>query len=430
MKRLSVIVGLLCVVAQSGAASARSLEDVLKEKGVITEDDYKEIAKSSPVKYKPGEGFSFSSSDGKFNGSIGGMLQLRYTLMDLDSINNTATKQAQDSSKFELKRVKLAFNGDAYTKDLTYKLSLNFANIAGGAISNGGLLEETWMNYRVLDEVQFRFGQDKVQFGRQYLAPSTALQFVDQSVVTNAFIPGYDTGFMVHGKVAGGLFNYSVAALGGVGQDTYRTTNDNAFAGRITVNPLGDMKYSEPDLDNSEKPLLSIGANFFRDTIYMGETNNLGFTKTTGWYGIGSPLMITAQKFAAGEALDFNTYGVDAAFKWQGLSVTGEYFAGEAEGQSSGHKLRAEGAYAQAGYFVVPKKIELAYRLSYLDPNRDVSNDHWVENSAAASWYINGNNIKLQADYTNVHKQGAIASTSGTHATDDQQYRFQAQILF
>jgi hypothetical protein len=36
----------------------------------------------------------------------------------------------------------------------------------------------------------------------------------------------------------------------------------------------------------------------------------------------------------------------------------------------------------------------------------------------------------LQADYTNVHKQAFIASTSEKNAADDQHVRFQAQILF
>lgn len=430
MKKLALAAGLFLVLGQTGVASARSLEDVLKEKGVITEADYKEITMSSPVKYKRGEGFNFTSADGKFSGSIGASYQVRYTLMDLDEVNDSAGKKGLDFSRFELKRIKLLLNGYAYSPDLTYKMSINFANIAGGTTSNGGLLEETWMNYRLYDEVQFRFGQDKVQFGRQFITASTAQQFVDQSVVTAAFAPGYDTGLTILGKVAGGLVNYSISGLGGVGQNTYRTTTDNAFAARITANPLGDMKYSESDLDTDVKPLVSVGANFYRDTIYIGETNNLGFTKSAGWYGIGSPLMAAAQKFTAGEPLDFNTFGVDTAFKWQGLFVTGEYFAGEAKGQVSKHKLRAEGFYAQAGYFVIPKEVELAYRYSYLDPNSDATNDHWVENSAAASWYINKHNLKLQADYTNVHKQAAIASTSGKNPTDDHQVRFQAQILF
>jgi phosphate-selective porin OprO/OprP len=422
MKRLIVLSALGFIAVLASDASARSLEDVLKEKGVITEEDYKEVIQSRPIKYKPGEGFNLTFDDEKFSSSMVGLFKIRYTLMDFDA--------AQDYSKFELKGIKLMFNGNAYSRDLTYRLFLNFSNIAGSTTSNGGILEETWMNYRLRDEVQFRFGQDKVQFGRQFITSAAALQFVDQSIVTNAFAPGYDTGISINGKVAGGLFNYNIAGLGGVGQNTYRTTTDNALAVRVTVNPLGEMKYSEPDLDDSAKPLLSFGANFYRNTLYVGEPNNIGFAKSSGWYGIGKPIMRTAQRFGASEPLDFNTFGIDSAFKWHGVSVSGEYFAAQAKGQTTHHLLRAEGFYAQAGYFVIPKQVEIAYRYSYLDPNRDVTNVHCVENSAAISWYINNNNLKLQADYTNVHKQATIASTSGVNPTDDQQVRFQAQILF
>jgi phosphate-selective porin OprO/OprP len=436
MKRLGVLLGLALLVAQAGTVSARSLEDVLKEKGVITEDDYKEVQKSSPIKYKLGEGFNFTSADGKFSTSIGGIYQLRYTLMDLDDGNNTAAKQAQDYSKFELRRIKLVFNGYAYSPDLTYKMSINFANIAGNSTSNGGLLEETFVNYRLLNEVQFRFGQDKVQFGRQWITSSAAQQFVDLSVVSNAFVPGYDTGVMIHGKIADGLVNYNIAGYGGVGQNTYRSTTDNAFAARLTVNPLGDVKYTESDVEYSVKPQASFGANFYRNTLNpgteltSGSGNNISFMKGTSWYGLGTSVTPAAQKFSTGEALDINATGVDGVFKWRGFSATGEYFMAEADGQTTKRKLRAEGFYAQAGYFVIPKQVELAYRYSYIDPNRDVTNDHWVENTGAVSWYINNQNLKVQADYTDVHRQAAIASTSGKNATDDQQVRFQVQMLF
>lgn len=437
MKKVALILAVLSGICAWHSAEAKTLEEVLKEKGVITEEDYKEVVKSSPIKYKLGEGFNFTSADEKFSASIGGLYQIRYTMLDLDDVNNVPKKSAQDSSKFELRRIKLLLNGYAYSKDLTYKLALNFANIAAGTTSNGGLLEETWVNYRLLDELQVRVGQDKVQFGRQYLTPATALQFVDQSVVTNAFTPTYDTGMMIHGKVAGGIFNYNIAGYGGTGQNTYRATTDNAFAARITVNPLGDMKYAESDVERSEKPLLSIGSNYYHNNLNAGTEqtygtgNTMSFMKSgTGWFGIGNTLMPAAKKFTAADALDINMFGVDTAFKFNGLSVTGEYFFGEAEGQKTHNKLFAQGFYTQAGYFIVPKTVEVAYRYSYLDPNRDVSNDHWIENAVAASWYINNHNLKLQADFTNIHKQPSIASTTGTKNTDDKQARFQVQLVF
>src|SRR6266511_4781 len=70
------------------AASAKSLEDVLKEKGVISEADYKEVTKVKPFDYKLGKGVTFTSNDEKFQLSIGGQMQLRYTLVDADRAGN------------------------------------------------------------------------------------------------------------------------------------------------------------------------------------------------------------------------------------------------------------------------------------------------------------------------------------------------------
>lgn len=429
MRKTITTIGIVAAILGSQVSFAKTLEDVLKEKGVITEEDYKAVTRSKSLDYKLGEGFVFTSPDEKFRTAIGSSFQIRYTLMDLDNANNTAANAAQDSSRFELRRIKLFFNGYAFTRDLTFKLVLNFAN-SQNPPTNIGLLEETWMNYRLLDEAQLRFGQDKVQFGRQFITVSTALQFVDLSVVTNAFVPGYDTGLMILGKIAGGLVNYNVAGYGGLGQNTFRATSDNAFAARLTVNPFGDVKYSESDVEYSLKPLVSLGADFFRDTVNGSEANNLYFFGSKGWYGIGNPLMSAARRISAGEAIDFNTAGIDAVFKWLGFSAQGEYFIGQADGQTTKNTLRAQGLYTQAGFFVIPKKLELAARYAYLDPNRDVADDHWIETTGAISWYINNHNLKLHADYSNIHKQKGISFNNGPNATDDRQVRFQAQMVF
>lgn len=67
-----IAAGLLAALAVTGNADAKSLEDILKEKGVITEADYKEVSKSAPISYKMGDGFTFRSSDEKFSLSMGG----------------------------------------------------------------------------------------------------------------------------------------------------------------------------------------------------------------------------------------------------------------------------------------------------------------------------------------------------------------------
>ncbi len=58
-KSLVAVVAVLgaCFMAVQGV-EAKTLEDVLKEKGVITEADYKEVTKVKPYDYKLGKGFT------------------------------------------------------------------------------------------------------------------------------------------------------------------------------------------------------------------------------------------------------------------------------------------------------------------------------------------------------------------------------------
>lgn len=423
MNKKVLAVGLLAVACAAQSAGAKTLEDVLKEKGVITEADYKEVTRSRPLDYKLGKGFTFTSPDEKFQLLLGGRLQARYTLTDID----VPTSTTNDSSKWEVRRMKMWMNGYAYTKDLTYLLQVDFAQ--GGSSK---LLEHAYLDYRLIDEVQILAGQTKVPFGRQWLNSSGAQQFVDRSTASDTFRPGYDAGAKLHGDLMKGLATYEFGVYGGAGQSTVRASSDNAIAARATVNPFGKMAYSESDLDDSAKPLLSFGANYFGDTLKATrtaasgttpaatttlETNNLNFAGANGWLGRG------LSNFTASEKLDVNTWGIDAAFKWRGIFAQGEYLAGQADGATSGKHLRAQGFYAQAGYCIIPKTLEVAMRYSYVDPNRDKSDDILSETQGAISYYFNKHNLKLQSDITNSHDQ----SKGGT---DDMVYRLQAQVIF
>ena len=102
-----------------------------------------------------------------------------------------------------------------------------------------------------------------------------------------------------------------------------------------------------------------------------------------------------------------------------------EYLLGQAEGDNSGALLRAQGYFIQAGYCVLPKKLEVAARWSYVDPDRDAANDLRTEVGGAVSYYFNKHNLKLQGDVANLHTQ-----RSATVQTDEMQYRLQAQIIF
>jgi phosphate-selective porin OprO and OprP len=407
----------MTVALAAQSAGAKTLEDVLKEKGVISAEDFQEISKSKPVDYKLGKGFTLTSPDEKFQLSLGGRLQARYTYLD-----GEVNKITPDSGKFEVKRMKMWMSGYAYTKDLTYLLQVDFAQ--GGSTK---IIDHAYLNYRIIDEIQILAGQTKVPFGRQWLNSSGGQQFVDRSTASDFFRPGYDTGVKLNGELMKGLATYEFGVYGGAGQSATRaTTGDNiasAIAARVSVNPFGKMGYSsESDVDNTPKPLLSVGASYYGNTLNKTastfETNNITLAGANGWLGKGiAALGTTTEKVAV------DTYGVDAAFKWRGLSAQAEYLNGEAEGQTGRKHLRADGYYAQVGYFVLPQSLELALRYSFVDPNIRLSNNHIVDTSGAISYFFNKQSLKLQGDITNTHDQSK-------GRVDDMTYRLQAQVIF
>lgn len=438
MKRgIVALAGLLALTAAAQNAQAKSLEEVLKEKGVITEADYADILKSAPkskpVDYKLGKGFTFTSPDEKFQLSLNGNLQLLYTYQQNDGVGK------EPKSEWKLRRIKTGFSGYAYSKDLTYKVLLNWAEL-GGSTNSTKVLEEAYLNYKIVDEAQIQVGEDKVQYGRQEITSSGAQQFVDRSFVVNAFKPSYDIGLNFHGDVMKGLFKYDLQWVGGKGQNTTSSTNNNAYNIRLAVNPLGEMKYSEADLDMSAKPLLGIGTSYYHNTLKLTstadaaakitnafETNNNSYAGSSGWLGKNASVFQLAP--AAGKFLsqnvNINTFETDMAFKWMGLSAQAEYFWGEGVGQTNNKTVISNGFYVQAGYMVLPKQVELAMRYAWMDYNRSKTNDNQTEVTGAVSWYPKGHNLKIQGDITGQH----IQQTTGM-PLDNMIYRVQTQINF
>ena len=75
------------------------------------------------------------------------------------------------------------------------------------------------------------------------------------------------------------------------------------------------------------------------------------------------------------------------------------------------------GAYGQVGYFVVPKRLELAARFDWVDANKDVDGAR-VFPGFGATYYIFANNLKVQLMYridvtTGVEKSDATYIPTG-----------------
>ncbi len=401
---IAALTALLAVQTQRAAAQRGSAADV-------TVSDVPGAAAAEA----PGPPLAYASPDGSFSVSLGARLQARYTFLDADQ----ADGPGQDVSEWRIRRAKLSLSGWAYSPSLTFRLQAAFEN-AG----TPHLLDDVYLNWRLRDEIEIRGGQFKTPFAREELYSAGTLELVERANAVDTFKASRDIGVMLHGGALARRLTYQVGVFGGAGQSTARTSADNMIAARLVAEPLGQMTSGEGDLARVPRPLLSLGADVFKNALRKTgpkslESSTPNYASATGWLGPELGLFGPTEKIA------IESWSLDMAFKWRGFSLQSEYLRGRAEGRETGTVLRARGGYLQAGYLLPPGRLGLAARYSSIGPNLGASQDRQNEAQGAVSWYFRKHKLKLQADYTNIHR-----GHGAQPATDDHQLRLQSQLEF
>jgi phosphate-selective porin OprO/OprP len=357
------------------------------------------------IEYVENRGVVFRTPDGLFEASLGFNLQVRYTHADLD-----AAAGGIDAEEFRVRRFKLFMSGFAFDPRLTWRFQAAFESTAANRY-----LDDAWMNWKFADPLSIQFGQYKTPYSRQELYNDGVLQFAERSLATDAFKPSRDIGFMAAGSLGKGLFQYQAGVFGGDGQNTLRVTNHVMPMLRLVVNPLGQMGNSEADIQCHAEPALSFGANGFVNTLRKVsntafEALTLNYLGPAGWLGRNSNV------FTTGEDVDVKSWGFDAQFKWMGFSAQAEGYVGQASGDTSGVRLYAYGWYGQAGYMIIPGKLDIAGRYTIVDYNRNTSQDDVAIVSASSSYYFRRNSLKVVLDYSRTHRQRVDGSPANDNA--------------
>src|SRR5262249_1064393 len=156
----------------------------------------------------------------------------------------------------------------------------------------------------------------------------------------------------------------------------------------------------EGDAEGSETPLVSIGASFLYNLLPT-DAAQVGLSPDVDGNG-------KLDNVALWEA------GGELAARWRGASLQGELFHrrlhyGAAAPPAVGNdRLTTGGGYVQAGYFVLPHRVELAARYSYAQPiafGLDSALRPAVpavrhEVTWGVSYLIVGRTIRAQAEYS------------------------------
>jgi phosphate-selective porin len=409
-------VAVLAMVGLSGTAQAKSLEDILRDKGVITEEDYKEAVKNNDLaSYVPGKGITAQSRDGNYVAHVGGRLQARYTFESFDD------SAEEDESSFSIRRMKFWLSGNVFSKDLTYKWQMNF----GGGDS---VLEDAWAAYQFAKPFKLTVGQMKPAQSRQELTSSGKQLFIDRSLANDTFNLGYDLGVQASGSFADHLVEYMVGGFNGNGGNESNVEDEHMFAARIDINPFGQYKMDEVSFGD-DKLLLNIGGSFATATFIPGDAGNVSggneiYDKALDLDGNLDPENSATFIAAFGDELDWDLYTANLHARWKGATFGAEYFRLNAE-PDTGDDFDADGYYVQAGYMVVPKTLELAARYSAIESTDDNAPEQFdkQEYQAGVNYYFAKHNAKLQADYTHV-------KDDLNDDADDNIIRLQAQVIF
>jgi hypothetical protein len=130
--------------------------------------------------------------------------------------------------------------------------------------------------------------------------------------------------------------------------------------------------------------------------------------------------------------------GAELKALWRGASLQAELF-GRYEVPGGPYASRSYwGAYAQAGYFVIPGRLQVAARFGHTDVplfgstalDRALHGDRITEEAAAVNAYLRGRRVKVQVDYTHFHAEQMGTGLDAFSAPNANRVRAAVQLGF
>ncbi|MCB9604236.1 MAG: hypothetical protein H6720_28270 [Sandaracinus sp.] len=325
------------------------------------------------------DGFGFRSADGRQSLRIGALFSTRIGLDVPD---------AGDVTPFaNVRLARLTVGGQLWGDHVRYFLNAEFAG-------KPQLLDlEVDLQWR--PELQFRIGQFRTPFSRQFIMPLFALQLPDRSIVSDYFRANRDTGISAEGQLFGGRAEYRVGVYNGNGINAGGNDNTKVMVlGRVAVAPLGPVAYDETIARNDGDVRIAFGLGAYHDVKERSHTQvnlDTGAIET-----IGDP------------SLDRTAGAFDFVLRAGPFTFSTEAFVDRRRARDVPDQIGV-GAFAQAGLFVVPGTFEIAGRFNWLAPNVDDDASRGVERyELGATYYLFDAHLKIQGRYSYDHVDAGL----------------------
>lgn len=329
------------------------------------------------------------------------------------NLNDTAGI-TDGTSSFLTRRARLKFDGFAYSPKLEYKIELGLSNrdIAGASVhtsNSPNYIYDAVLKWNFYKNFTLWAGQTKLPGNRERVVSSGNLQFVDRSMLNNAFNIDRDMGGQLRHEFKIGE-TFEIREIVAISQGEGRNVTANNLGGyqwtsRIEVLPFGAFEkegdYLGGDLKREETPKLSIAASYDLNDRAVKTRSNMG------------RYMETDNGFFE---TDIHTLFIDLMYKYRGFSLMAEYANREAEqaiaknndGSLTGDVVNVGmGVNAQMGY-LFKNNWEVATRFTYIELDKKITGDDIERQyTLGVSKYIVGHKLKVQSDMSYLEVQNS-----------------------
>ena len=307
-----------------------------------------------------------------------------------------------------VKRLRLRFDGYIYSPKLVYSIQLGFTPYDTKELpnSNTNLVRDAIVYYVPNAHWNIGFGQTKIKANRARVNSSSALQFVDRSIVNSEFNLDRDFGFFgeYNGRI-GKRFRLSAKGSITLGEGrNWSTSSDGglAYTGRLELYPLGRFKSKgdviEGDFEHEERvKILLAGAYSY----------NSRAVRIQGQNGALMP---------EGEHRNLGAYFFDFILKYRGFAFYTDFMGRTCDtplfdGNEGIFVYTGKGLNLQTSY-LIKQKWEIALRNSTMFPDGEVQSlagyRRWNQTTIGVTRYLIGHSLKLQADASYNHQSGAL----------------------
>lgn len=396
LKTTFIFLGLSLFFSTVKAQSNNDILNLLVQKGTITQLEADSLRADDALKQQ-----DIKAKQKIFPVNSGGkLLQIDgYTQVWFQDFQR---QTSNPQNGFSIKRARLDLKG-SFDPKFDYRLQVDFVGSSAqtGAVSGnslvaptgGSLLSPTLLDGYIVykpfrDYAKFTAGQFYIPFALENVTPDNTLEIIDRSQVVEALVArkgdpsnglvdsvgnqnGRDIGIQANGSVisynGGNLVDYYIAYLNGAGIDVADNNKNKDISTRLVVHPLS---------------FIDIGASYYN-----------GYDKFTG-----------------GTSGDRFRWGGELAINYKAFDLRSEIITGQ-DGNTLAKHIDHQGGYIQAGYFFVPKKLQIVAKYDTYDPNTNAM-------GLQSTYYILGVNYifnswsKIQVNYRKADGKGSVNSNN------------------